>query len=109
MNMRVLFGIMFSFPSDKYLEVGLLDHMVVLFLIFFFLEMDLLITSFLKLINLFYLFLAVLGLCCCVRAFSSCGERGLLFVEVCGLLRWLLLLRSTGSRHAGSVVVACGR
>ena len=21
-----------------------------------------------------YLFLAVLGLCCCVRAFSSCGE-----------------------------------
>ena len=24
------------------------------------------------------------------------------------LLRWLLLLRSTGSRHAGSVVVACG-
>ena len=23
-------------------------------------------------------------------------------------LQWLLLLRSTGSRHAGSVVVACG-
>ena len=23
-----------------------------------------------------YLFLAVLGLCCCTRAFSSCGERG---------------------------------
>ena len=22
-----------------------------------------------------YLFLAVLGLCCCTRAFSSCGER----------------------------------
>ena len=33
-----------------------------------------------------FLFLAVLGLCCCVRAFSSCGERGLLFVAVCGLL-----------------------
>ena len=33
-----------------------------------------------------YLFLAVLGLCCCVRAFSSCGERGLLFVVVHGLL-----------------------
>ena len=31
-------------------------------------------------------FLAVLGLCCCVRAFSSCGEQGLLFVVVCGLL-----------------------
>ena len=33
-----------------------------------------------------YLFLAALGLCCCARAFSSCGERGLLFVAVCGLL-----------------------
>ena len=33
-----------------------------------------------------YLFLAALGLCCCARAFSSCGEQGLLFVVVCGLL-----------------------
>ena len=33
-----------------------------------------------------YLFLAVLGLRCCTRAFSSCGERGLLFVAVHGLL-----------------------
>ena len=33
-----------------------------------------------------YLFLAALGLCCCVWAFSSCGERGLLFVVVCRLL-----------------------
>ena len=32
------------------------------------------------------LFLAVLGLRCCTRAFSSCGERGLLFVAVSGLL-----------------------
>ena len=38
------------------------------------------------LINLFYLFLAALGLCCCMRAFSSCGERGLLFVVVRGFL-----------------------
>ena len=30
--------------------------------------------------------LAALGLCCCVRAFSSCGEQGLLFVAVHGLL-----------------------
>ena len=29
-----------------------------------------------------FLFLAALGLRCCVRAFSSCGERGLLFVAV---------------------------
>ena len=33
-----------------------------------------------------YLFMAVLGLHCCVRAFSSCGEQGLLFVAVHGLL-----------------------
>ena len=33
--------------------------------------------------NLFiYLFLAVLGLRFCARAFSSCGERGLLFIAV---------------------------
>ena len=30
--------------------------------------------------------MAALGLCCCVRALSSCGERGLLFVAVHGLL-----------------------
>ena len=39
------------------------------------------------LINLFmYLFLAALGLRCCVRAFSSCSERELLFAVVHGLL-----------------------
>ena len=38
-------------------------------------------------INLFiYLFLAALGLHCCTWAFSSCGERGLLFIVVHGLL-----------------------
>ena len=35
---------------------------------------------------LFYLFLAALGLRCCMRGFSSCGERGLLFVAARGLL-----------------------
>ena len=34
----------------------------------------------------FNLFLAALGLRCFARAFSSCGERGLLFVAVHGLL-----------------------
>ena len=34
----------------------------------------------------FFFFGAVLGLRCCAQAFSSCGERGLLFVAVCGLL-----------------------
>ena len=33
-----------------------------------------------------YLFLAASGLHCCTWAFSSCGERGLLFVVVRGLL-----------------------
>ena len=33
-----------------------------------------------------YLFLAALGLRCCVQAFSSCSEQGLLFVAVHGLL-----------------------
>ena len=43
--------------------------------------------SFFFLINLFiYLFLAVLGLRFCARAFSSCGERGPLFIVVRGPL-----------------------
>jgi len=33
-NTGILFGTVFSFPSDKYLQVGLVDHLVVLFLIF---------------------------------------------------------------------------
>ena len=41
---------------------------------------------FYKFIYFIYLLLAALGLCCCVWAFSSCGERGLLFVAVRGLL-----------------------
>ena len=39
-----------------------------------------------KFIYFIYLFLAVLGFCCCARAFSSCGKQGLLFVALCGLL-----------------------
>ena len=34
----------------------------------------------------FLKFLAALGLRCCARAFSSCSERGLLFIVVRGLL-----------------------
>ena len=44
----------------------------------------------------------MLGLRFYVRAFSSCGKRGPLFIAV----RGPLLLWSTGSRRAGSVVVA---
>ena len=39
-----------------------------------------------KFMYFIYLFLAVFGLCCCARTFSSCVERGLLFIPVRGLL-----------------------
>ena len=54
--------------------------------------------------------MAVLGLCFCARAFSSCGKRGPLFIAVRGPLTIAasLLLRSTGSRCAGSAIVAHG-
>ena len=45
------------------------------------------LSFFLILFFIFYfLFLAVLGLHCCTRVFSSCGERGLLFIAVHGLV-----------------------
>ena len=43
-------------------------------------------TSNLFLFYFIYLFLAALGLHCCAWAFSSCNERGLLFIAVRGLL-----------------------
>ena len=60
-------------------------------------------------IYLIYLFLAVLGLRFCARAFSSCGKQGPLFIAVHGPLTIVAsLVGSTGSRRAGSVVVAHG-
>ena len=41
---------------------------------------------FFKFILFICLFLAALGLHCCMQAFSSCGEQRLLFVAVLGLL-----------------------
>ena len=56
-----------------------------------------------------YLFMAVLGLRFCARAFSSCSKRGRSSSQCAGLsLLRPLLLRSTGSRRAGSVIVAHG-
>ena len=52
-----------------------------------------------------YLFLAVLGLHCCVRAFSSCGEQGLLFTVMDGLL---IAVASLVVAHGFSCPVACG-
>ena len=56
-----------------------------------------------------YLFMAVLGLRFCERAFSSCGKRGPLFIAVHGPLTIAAsLVGSTGSRRAGSVIMAHG-
>ena len=63
-------------------------------------------------INSFFIFsfkfLAAFGLRCCVQAFSSCGEWGLLFVIVRGLL---IAVACCGARALGtraSVVVVSG-
>ena len=56
---------------------------------------------------LIYLFLAVLGLRCCTRAFSSWGERGLLFVAMHGSLTAVAsLVAEHGVSSTGSVAVA---
>ena len=56
-----------------------------------------------------YLFMAVLGLRFCARAFSNCGKRGPLFIAVHRPLTIAAsLVWSTGSRRAGSVIVAHG-
>ena len=58
---------------------------------------------------LFRSFLSVLSLRFCARAFSSCGKRGHSSSRCAGLsLSRPLPLWSTGSRRAGSVVVAHG-
>ena len=71
------------------------------------------VVSFIFLIYLFilfnFLFLAVLGLHCCTRAFSSCGERGLLFIAVHGLLMvGASRCRARALGAQASVVVSCG-
>ena len=60
--------------------------------------------------NVFILFLAALCLRCCAWAFSSCGEQGLLFVVVCGLLVAVasLCFRAPALGARASVVVARG-
>ena len=55
-----------------------------------------------------YLFLAALGLHCCMQAFSSCGEQGLLFVSVCGLLIAVASRCRAQALGVASVVVARG-
>ena len=54
-----------------------------------------------------YLFLVVLGLCCCARAFSSCGEQGFLLIAVHRLFTVVASLVSE-HRHVSSVAAKCG-
>ena len=52
---------------------------------------------------LIYIHLWLLWVFVAAQAFSGCGKEGLLSVVVRGpLMRWLLLLGSTGSGHTGS-------
>ena len=51
----------------------------------------------LELLNFVYFYLAGLGLCCCARAFSSCGEQGLLSV-------W-----GARASHSGDFSCCCSR
>ena len=51
---------------------------------------------FLKYILKIYLFMAALGLHCCARAFSSCREWGLLFLE---MHRLLIVVASLVAEH----------
>ena len=66
-------------PFFNYIEGGI--PYIFFFLFFFF---------------FFTLFLAVLGLCCCTWAFSSCSERELFFVVVRGLLMVASLVAEHG-------------
>ena len=56
-------------------------------------------------LNNFYLVLAVLGLRCCMQAFSSCGKQGQLFVAV---YRLLAEVASVVMEHRLSCSTACG-
>ena len=71
---------------DRWFESENVDFAKIVFLFF----------TFYKFIYLIYLFLAALGLCCCVRAFSSCGERGPLFIA---LHRLLIAVASLAAEH----------
>ena len=52
---------------------------------FFFFNIPYFSFFFLRVLFIF-IYLAVLGLCCCIWAISSCSEQGLLFIAMCRLL-----------------------
>ena len=67
-------------PSLQYSLQGSFSPLVFFFFVLFWFGFFVFIYLFI------YLFLAALGPRCRTWVFSSCGERGLLFVVVCGLL-----------------------
>ena len=80
-----------SVPCFSHLKIHHADHSILVFnaclLLFLFINLFIYYYYYF-LIYLFYrfIFLAALGLRCCTRAFSSCGERGLLFIAVDSLV-----------------------
>ena len=74
------------------------------FFLLIFIYLSIYLSIYLFIYLFIYLSLAVLGLHFCARAFSNCGKQGPLFIAVHGPL----LLQSTGSRCAGSAIVAHG-
>ena len=83
-------------------QLLLMLHMLHFPPLFFFLYSTISVPVFLFFL-IFLSFLAVLGLRCCARAFSLvAASRGYSLLWCTGFSwRWLLLLWSTGSRHAG--------
>ena len=69
-------------------------------------HLSLVVPSFLE--SFFFMWTA-LGLCCCVRAFSSCGEQGLLFVVVRRLLIAVASLVAEWALGTWASVVAARR
>ena len=84
---------------EKYLTVSISDRLKIKGPSFSFFKNQFFFKS---IFNLIYLFLSALGLRCCTQAFSSCCERGLLFIAVRRLLIAVAsLVVEQGSRRAG--------
>ena len=88
-----------SFPSQHWPVSLPISHSFLLTFVPFFKKKNLFI-------YLFYFCLC--WVCCCAWAFSSCGERGLLFVAVRGLLIAVTCCRVQALGARASVVVARG-
>ena len=65
----------------------MISHLILFyFILFIYFFKEVILFFFFLNFGFIYLFMAVLGLRFCARAFSSCGKRGPLFITVCGPL-----------------------